>query len=276
MLDDIPLSETHLSELPLELWKRILTLACEGTNQSAQNTILTAFRSHSQTLRTACDSCRRRIRLCSAQIKNGAANLRKLTGLKAVTLYMGDGGTLGHDLLLLLSTVPHLTSLTLTPDLRQTTRKVCCVAEMDVALKPLRDLLQHLCLKDCKLTYNLTWRVQGETDSHAGLVKSSIQAAWSPDLPALKSLSLLNCGFKRVDVSQCRGLEMLKVCGNPSLKSLDLFHATELHKVVCRNNPALYVLNLSRSSALYALECYGNDRLRRLILPVKHGITFKF
>lgn len=275
-MDETPLSETFLSELPLELWKMIINLACKGTNQNAQDTFLTELRSHSRTLRMACDSCRTKIRLCSAQIKSGATNLRKLTGLKVVTLYMGDGSTLGPDLLLLLEAVPHLTSLTLTPDMRQTTLEACCVGHIDAALKPFCIFLRHLCLRDCTLTYNIRKGFFAEADSQTGELNSYIEAGWSPDLPALKSLSIHNCKFKFLDVSQCRGLDTLKVCGNPSLRSLHMFHAKALHKVVCMNNPILSVLNLSCSPALHALECHSNTKLRRLILPVKQGITFKF
>lgn len=258
-----------LSELPLELWKQVLTSACEGSDQLAQNIILSAFCVRSKTLRSACASCRTSIRLCHTQIASGLAHLHTMVGLTTVTVCFEDGITLRHDLLLLSHAIPHLTSLTLTPDQksrRSASVRICIVGDINTSLNPFRDSLSHLCIESCKVL-----------SSPRGLrLDLHLNTGWAPDSRALKSLVLRNCELESLNLSQCEGLHTLEMTGLMSLKSVDLSGSKGLHRVVCNRNSSLAELKLKGCRALGVLECWGNSRLKHLTLPVKHGMHFIF
>lgn len=264
--------------------EKILTLASEGSNQTAQNTMLTALRSCSVTLCKACDSCRTRICLCSAQITTGSAHLKKLPSLTDVAVHMGNGSTVRSDLVLVSRGVPALTSLTLIPGPQLPNLQKCHVWNINLSLKPFRDRLQHLCVQDCSLMYDICINPSNGPSSQnsssnyvqAQAEKPVIQEGWCLDLPALKSLILHRCQLKCLILDSCQGLEVLELFGNRSLSSLVILDTKVMHRVVCVQNPRLAVLDLSSCPALNSLECHHNDRLIDLTLPSKQGIKFEF
>lgn len=270
-----------LNELSLDLWKKIIILACTDSDHAFQNTLLKALRSRSRTLRAACDECRTNIRINSTQVATGSPHLRKLINLTDVTLFVEDGSTFISDLLLLSNTVPNLTSLTLTPERKGrllASSDACTVWDISIAMHPLCHRLQHLCLENCTLKNNYTNAVNmgPNDDPHPTSLSPYFQALWAPGLPALKSLIIHNCEFKRLALGICKRLDVLELCDNPSLTSLNLYTSAALRTFVCKDNPNLAVLDVSHCPDLQALECTGNLLLVSLTLPVKQGIQFTF
>lgn len=240
-------------ELPTELWNQILTIACEGGDQTAKNAILRPLRTCSRTLRDVCDARRTSISIHNTHIADISARLSGLTSLHTVTVVIRDGHSLQKDLLHLYTVVPNLTSLTLKPG-RKSPLVGHCVRDIAVLLAPWREKLNHLCLNGCKLSF-----------SDLGEVKAL--AHWHPNLPVLQSLSLNHCkGLHHLGLERCHGLQTLGLCGN-TLMTVDLSSSKALCRMMCTENTRLEVLDVSGCLALQALECHGNRRLGGLILP---------
>lgn len=257
---------------------QIVTLACQDSDHTSQDTILNSLKCCSRTLRAACDRCRTSICIRSTHVKACSAQLGRLVSITHVVLLIGNGWSLGPDLLLLSRMIPTMISLTLQPipgDFAMlNTRQVCDIARL---LKPFRNSLQHLGLQDCDLLDSAasretlsrfsTWNPLTWTECH-------VSTWWTLDFPKLKSLIIDDCKLECLDLSQCLQLQRLEVSGNRSLASLDLSTAKALRRFVCKDNPDLVELNLSNCLALEVLECHDNNSLNGLALPAKLGVQF--
>lgn len=246
----------QIRDLPLELWVRILTLACKNSNRVREMAILGAFRPRSRTLREACSACRTSVHICSSLAAHRPPRLGTLAGVVSATILVDEHRLLPSDLLLLSRCMPSLTSLALV----RRSAGGCALRNLASLLQPWRASLVQLEVHDCQL-------------SQRGPAKLR------PDLPALRALTMRQCTLTCLDLTLCAGLQALCLEENPLLVHLDLNQAGALRRVVCIGNPRLNPLHLGSCSALTALECHGNTGLECLVLPEKpvaQGIQFSF
>lgn len=255
-------------ELPEELWRKILVLACIGNDNITNNTMLRNLRTRCQALKGACNACLTGVRISNTQIRSNSCYLEELVSLDTVTIIIMDASSIASDLNLLYSLKPNLTTLILgsiSADMyyvqgdrvtalkagdRQLTNQVACsftcvsVGDIALALKPWRrSRLRNLCLDACTLRTR-----SGSVD---------LVPAWSPDIPALQTLTMNRCKLERLDLSLCNKIHSLSLSGNPQLDELFVSRAKALRRVTCVNNTSLWSLNLHGCTVLEVVECHS-------------------
>lgn len=262
-----------LSELPIEVWRKILDLACKDADLVNTHAIINFLRTRSKTLREASYTHITRMRMYNTQIAPLSVRLKDLNSTASVTVFFATLDNVSGDLLQLSEQAPNLTSLILrsTPAdkaaVEQSAREGPCsesepqwstshgtipdqepryftIKTISSVLAPWKNSLQHLCLDGCKLSMcslNL-----------AGFI------GWGPDFPELISLILTRSLINGLSLRNCTKLETLDLTGNTSLTIVDAAHVLTLSKVTFMYNTQLSNILLYHNTNIKFCMCWHN------------------
>lgn len=252
-----------LEALPKEVLHHVIQrFLCRKSEEASNNRIacraLQALRRCSKLLLQAVDSARLFITLHPTRLANSVPYLQRMgsLGILGIQCAFEDlANTLRLDVIdaaaLQLSGLSMIGGCT-----------GMQVLNLDACLVPWRLSLVHLVMQFC--------RVGTATPNCSS---SGLQTSWTPDLPVLFCLTIVESDIVSLDLSACTKLQVLELRSNRQLTQLaGLSRLQELNTVKFGGLCPLKVLDLSGSQSLLSLECSASLWLKQLNIAGCHAL----